>query len=55
MSEQMEFPTPVAEHNKLKEHVGVWKVQSSFFMDPNPATPPMVVEAKETIEMFGDF
>lgn len=55
MSQEMEFPKPTAEHGKLREHAGVWKVQSSFYMDPDPSTPPMVVEAQETIEMFGDF
>jgi len=55
MSEEMEFPKPAAEHNKLREHAGVWKVHSTFYMDPNPATPPMEVQAKETIEMFGGF
>lgn len=55
MSEEMEFPKPTAEHNKLREVAGVWKVQSTFYMDPNPATPPMVTEAKETVETFGDF
>ena len=55
MSDQMEFPQPTSEHQQLREHAGVWKVHSSFYMDPNPETPPMEVEAKETIEMFGDF
>ena len=55
MSEEMQPPQPTAEHGKLREYAGVWKVQSSFYMDPNPATPPMVVEAKETIRMFGEF
>lgn len=55
MSAEMEFPKPTAEHNRLREDAGVWKVQSTFYMDPNPATPPMVSEAKETVEMFGDF
>jgi hypothetical protein len=51
----MEFPTPTAEHAGLQERAGVWNVQSSFYMDPDPATPPMVAEAKETVETFGDF
>ncbi len=55
MSEEMEFPRPTAEHNKVRESAGVWKVKSTFYMDPNPATPPMESEAKETIEAFGDF
>ena len=55
MSEEMEFPQPTVEHDRLKEHAGVWNVESSFYMDPNPETPPMVVQAKETIEMFGPF
>lgn len=55
MSEEMEFPQPTAEHNRLRELAGVWKVTSSFYMDPNPATPPMIAEAQETIESFGNF
>ncbi|MEM7308763.1 MAG: DUF1579 domain-containing protein [Planctomycetota bacterium] len=55
MSQEMEFPQPTAEHNQLREHAGVWKVHSTFYMDPDPSTPPMEVEAKETIEMFGSF
>ena len=55
MTEQMEFPQPTAEHTKLEEHAGTWKVHSTFYMDPNPEVPPMEVEAKETIQMFGEF
>lgn len=55
MSEEMEFPQPTAEHNKMRELAGVWKVHSSFYMDPNPEAPPMEVEATETVEMFGPF
>ena len=55
MTEQMEFPKPTAEHVALKSYAGVWKVHSTFYMDPDPAAAPMEVEAKETIEMFGDF
>ena len=55
MSEEMEFPQPTVEHNRLKEGAGVWKVESTFYMDPNPEVPPMVSQAKETIEMFGEF
>lgn len=55
MSEEMQFPQPTAEHNKIKELAGVWKVQSTFYMDPNPETPPMESEAKETVENFGNF
>lgn len=55
MSEEMEFPQPTAEHNKLKETTGVWNVESTFYMDPNPDVPPMVSQAKETVEMFGPF
>ena len=53
MSEAMEMPQPTAEHNRLREHAGTWHVHSTFYMDPSQ--PPMEVEAKETIEMFGDF
>ena len=55
MSEEMQFPQPTAEHNKLKETTGVWKVHSTFYMDPNPETRPMEADATETVEMFGDF
>lgn len=55
MSEEMEFPQPTAEHNRVCERAGDWKVRSKFYMDPDPATPPMEVEARETIENFGRF
>jgi hypothetical protein len=55
MSEEMEFPRPAAEHARLREQAGAWKVHSTFYMDPDPSAPPMECEAKETIEMFGDF
>ncbi|MEM9801668.1 MAG: DUF1579 domain-containing protein [Planctomycetota bacterium] len=51
----MEFPKPTAEHSRLRENAGVWNVKSTFYMDPDPSAPPMVVDAKETIESFGDF
>ena len=53
MSEEMQMPQPTAEHNALREHAGTWKVHSTFYMDPSQ--PPMEIEAKETIEMFGNF
>jgi hypothetical protein len=46
-------PQPTLEHKKLAEHVGTWKVACSFYMDPSQ--PPMQVEARETVEMFGPF
>ena len=55
MSQEMEFPQPTGEHDNLRAREGTWKVHSSFYMDPNPETPPMVVEAKETVEAFGPF
>lgn len=53
MSEEMPMPQPTAEHNALREQAGTWNCHSTFFMDPSQ--PPMEVEAKETVEMFGNF
>ena len=53
MSEEMQMPQPTAEHNALREHAGTWNVHCTFYMDPSQ--PPMEVEARETVEMFGDF
>jgi hypothetical protein len=47
------MPQPTAEHKLLKEHAGTWKVSCKFYMDPTQ--PPMEVEAKETVEMVGEF
>ena len=46
-------PGPGPEHQTLKEAVGTWNVDCTFYMDPSQ--PPMVCEAKETIEMLGEF
>lgn len=55
MSEQADCPTipPTAEHARLKESVGEWKVDCTFYMDPSQ--PPMNVVAKETVTMFGEY
>jgi hypothetical protein len=46
-------PQPTAEHERLVEHAGTWNVHCSFYMDPSQ--PPMEVDGKETVEMFGPF
>ena len=46
-------PQPTAEHEALKTHAGTWNVACTFFMDPSQ--PPMEVQGKETVEMFGGF
>lgn len=55
MSDQstQQMPQPTAEHKKLKELVGTWKVACKFYMEPGQ--PPMETEAKETVEMNGEF
>ena len=50
---EMQMPQPTEEHKRLEENAGVWKVDCTFYMDPSQ--PPMKVEAKETVEMFGGF
>jgi len=47
------MPQPTAEHQKLKEHAGNWKVACKFYMDPSQ--PPMESNATETVEKIGDF
>ena len=47
------MPQPTAEHQKLKEHAGNWKVACKFYMEPGK--PPMETSAKETVEMVGEF
>ncbi len=47
------MPQPTDEHRWIQEHVGTWKVDCKFFMDPSQ--PPMQVEATETVEAFGPF
>lgn len=46
-------PEPTSEHRRLREQAGDWSVHCTFYMDPSQ--PPMVVQGKETIEMFGDY
>jgi len=46
-------PQPTKEHLRLRETAGTWNVQCTFFMDPSQ--PPMQADAKETVEMFGEF
>jgi hypothetical protein len=53
MPEGRQMPQPVREHEMLKEHVGTWRVECTYFMDPSQ--PPMQVTATETIEMLGPF
>jgi len=47
------MPQPTAEHVRLKELVGTWNVHCKFYMEPG--SPPMETEAKETVEMLGDW
>jgi hypothetical protein len=47
------MPQPTAEHLRLKELVGNWKVHCKFYMEPG--APPMETEAKETVELLGDW
>ena len=47
------MPQPTKEHKKLEEHAGLWNVACKFYMDPSQ--PPMEVQGKEKIEMFGSF
>lgn len=47
------MPQPTKEHAALKEKAGTWNVACKFYMDPSQ--PPMEVEAKETMELVGDF
>ena len=49
----MPMPQPTEEHQKLEGHCGVWNVDCTFYMDPTQ--PPMKVQAKETVDMFGGF
>ncbi len=53
MSEQPAFATPSQEHASLKELVGTWNVECTYFMDPSQ--PPMTCEATDTAEMIGEF
>lgn len=53
MSDTPQMPQPTREHHLLKEHVGTWRVECKYFMDPTE--PPFEVVATETIEMVGDF
>jgi hypothetical protein len=46
-------PQPTKEHLRLRELAGTWNVECKFFMDPTQ--PPMTTEARETVEMFGEF
>jgi hypothetical protein len=47
------MPQPTAEHRLLKEHAGSWKIACKFYMEPGK--PPMETNAKETVEMVGEF
>lgn len=47
------MPQPTAEHKLLREHAGTWKVACKLYMEPGK--PPMETEAKETVEMVGEF
>ncbi len=49
----MPMPQPTEEHKRLEELAGVWNVDCTFYMDPSQ--PPMKVQGKETVEMFGAF
>lgn len=55
MTKQAEhtMPQPTAEHRLLKDHVGTWKVNCKIYMEPGK--PPTETNAKETIEMVGEF
>ncbi len=53
MADAPQMPQPTHEHHLLKEHVGTWKVDCTYFTDPTQ--PPMEVLATETIEMLGEF
>lgn len=53
MAESPQMAQPTSEHEKLKEAVGTWRVDCTFFMDPSQ--PPMKVVATEEIKMMGPF
>ncbi|MFN0152439.1 MAG: DUF1579 domain-containing protein [bacterium] len=53
MDDQSWLPKPGPEHALLKQNVGVWDVECTYFMGPDQ--PPMTVKAKETVEMLGQF
>lgn len=53
MAEERGIPEPAPQHRLLKERVGRWKVDCTYFV--NPAHPPLEVRATETVEMIGDF
>jgi len=53
MTETFAPPQPTAEHQRLAEHVGVWNVDCTFYMDPSQ--PPMETKGKDTVTMFGPF
>ena len=53
MSEGRQMPQPTREHELLKNHVGRWRVECTYFT--NPAHPPLEVMATETVEMLGEF
>jgi hypothetical protein len=53
MAEGRDIPEPAREHQLLRAHVGRWRVDCTYFL--NPAHPPVKTTAIETIEMLGDF
>ena len=53
MSDTPQMPQPTKEHHLLLNHVGNWRVECTYFMDPSH--PPFEVVASETIEMVGHF
>ena len=46
------MPQPTAEHGALKETVGTWNVDCTYFIGPDEETK---VQAKETVEAVGAF
>ena len=44
---------PTAEHVRLKENVGTWRVSCEYFWDPSGK--PMKTQGTETVEMLGEF
>jgi hypothetical protein len=53
MAEDQNIPAPTREHERLKEYVGRWRVECTYFQNPNH--PPIEVSATETVEMLGEF
>ena len=53
MAEGRDMTDPTREHQLLKERVGRWKVDCTYYLNPNH--PPLEVTATETVEMIGEF